>query len=694
MLVMVGRLAWVQVVRAEEIIAREEQWRLQREALVPLRGALRDRNGRPLAVSLPTRNVVASPKDMGEKNFVRVAEGLAPLLGKSAAEIEEIFRAKPDSQFAALAKGIDLETAEKIHALNLPAVVLLPSSERKYPQGATANQIIGYLDYAGAGIYGLEAYYDEQLKGKEGYVRAEMTYDQVPIEETVKSREEAQPGLDLTLTIDAQLHQTFETALARVVKEQEAKRGLAIAMDVKTGEILAMAMAPGANLADRSTWLKPDGSLDDARLTNWAITPLPPGSIFKTITTSIALEERAINLNTTIEDSGSLKIDGWTITNWDRFIPVQPMPMTIAQLLQSSSNVGLIKVGQQIKREAFVNYLRSFGFMDTTGIDFPGEYGANGLEGFDKKLDIDWANMYIGQHLEVTPVQMVTAVSAIANGGYLVQPHLVREMRTPEGEVTWKAPTGPRRQVISTETAKEVQQLMVSVVEKGTGSAAQIAGYTVGGKTGTAQKINAGKEFGLVADFVGFAPASDPRVALLILIDEPKPPGYGGQIAAPLFRELMPHVLRTMGIVPDEVGQKSQATAPAVPPVEQVKVPDVRFLPTAWAEQKLKDAGLVAKLSGEGQIVTVQAPTAGAVLKTGGEVALTLGPTPAQGPMLPDFRGLTLTEATRLAAELGVTLKQAGGSGFVVEQSPAPGAPLGPDRVMTVQLSPTRVTSP
>ncbi len=696
MLIMAGRLAWVQVVRAEEIVAREEQYRLQREALVPLRGALRDRNGRPLAVSLPTRNLVASPKDMEAKNFKRVAEALAPLLGQSAAEIEQKLAERPDSRFAPLAKGLDLKTAEQIQQLNLPGLTLLASSDRKYPQGSTANQLIGYLDYEGAGAYGLEAYYEKELKGQEGFVRAEMTYDQVPIEETVKSRVDSKPGLDLTLTIDAQLHQTFEAALARVVKEQEAKRGLAIAMDVKTGEILAMAMAPGADLSDRQSWLTPDGKLDDARLTNWAITPLPPGSIFKTITTSIALEERAIDLNTTIMDSGSLVIDGWKITNWDQIIPLEPKAMTIAELLQNSSNIGLMQVGQRIDRNAFVNYLRSFGFMETTGLDFPGEYPANGLSGFDEKLDIDWANMYIGQHLEVTPIQMVTAVAAIANDGWLVKPHLVREMRTPEGDVVWKAPTGSLRQPISTQTAKEVQELMVSVVEEGTGSAARVSGYTVGGKTGTAQKITGGKERGLVADFVGFAPAEDPRVALMILIDEPKPPGYGGQIAAPLFSELMPHVLRTMGIAPasEEQAVTTQPAESAVPVAEQVKVPDLRYIPLAWAEQKLKDAGLALKPAGEGPVVIAQSPIPGAVLKVGSEVELTMGAQPADKRQVPDFRGLTLGEATRLAGELDMTLKQAGGSGFVVEQEPLPGGTLGAGDAISVRLSPTRDSSP
>ncbi|MFZ5814388.1 MAG: penicillin-binding transpeptidase domain-containing protein [Bacillota bacterium] len=690
--VLVGRLAWFQVVKADEVVAREEFYRLQQESITPVRGALKDREGRYLAVSIPVRNVIASPYHMEPKNFARVAAELARHLPMKAEEIERLFQGKPKSQFVPIAKGVDLQTAGKIQEKKLPGISVLPATQRTYPQGATANQLIGWLNFEGRGDYGLEHYYDKELRGKEGFVRAELTYGGTPIEGTVKSQLPPEPGLDLTLTIDAYLQQTFEAALDRVIKEQEATRALAIAMDVKTGEILAMAMRPGADLGDRSQWVLPNNKLDESRLFNWAITPLPPGSIFKTITTSIALEERLIDLNTLIEDSGKLVIDGWVVTNWDQFIPVQPKPMTIAELLQNSSNIGLIKVGQRIPNETFVRYLQSFGFMAPTGVDLPGELGSVGLEGFEEKRPVDWANMYIGQHLEVTPLQMVRAVAAIANGGHLVQPHLVKEMRDPEGTLVWKAPTRSLTQVISAQTAQEVRELLVSVVEKGTGRAALVDGYTVGGKTGTAQKYEKGKEKARgLADFIGFAPASDPRVVLMILVDEPKPPGYGGQIAAPLFRELMPHVMRSLAIPPDKPADPAKAGPPQPAPAgAQALVPDVRFLPLAWAEQKLKDAGFAVKAAGDGPVVAEQSVKPGASVKVGSTVELKLAPPPAGKVQVPDLRGLTLSEASRLATELGLTLKQADGSGFVVEQSAPPGTALDPAAVVTVRLSTTR----
>ncbi|MFS8640592.1 MAG: DegT/DnrJ/EryC1/StrS family aminotransferase, partial [Symbiobacteriaceae bacterium] len=567
LLFLIGRLGWFHVMEAEAVLARAEARRLQEASFKPVRGPLLDRNGQPLAISIPQRNVVASPFHMEARNFARVAGSLAPLLGRDAAELEQLLRENPESQYLVLARGVDLETAEEIAALALPGISLEETSQRVYPQGDAASQVIGYLDAEGRGVYGLEAQYDEALRGKPGFIRAELTYDNAPILGTVQSSIPAEDGHTVISTIDVYLQRLFEEALDEVIKREDAKRALAIAMDVHTGEILAMAMRPGADLSDRSSWVKEDGTLDVERLTNWAGTPLPPGSSFKTVTTAIALEEGLIDLTTLIPDSGQIEIDGWTITNWDRVVYVEPRLRTIAQLLQTSSNVGLIQVGQRIPHETFQRYLQAFGFTEPTGLDFPHESAANGLDNWEQKRPVDWANMYIGQHLEVTPVQMVRAAAVFANGGKLVRPHLVKEIRNAEGETVWKAPTEPLRTVISEQTAAEVRELMVSVIEEAY-TQARVPGYTAGGKTGTAQKYEGGveKERGL-GDFLGFAPATEPRVAMFILIDEPRPPGYGGTVAAPLFARLMPQVLRVLGVPPDRPEEVEAAGRRAGVPV-------------------------------------------------------------------------------------------------------------------------------
>lgn len=701
LLLMIGRLGWFQATQAEEVLAREEARRLQEASLRPVRGPLLDRNGRPLAVSIPQRNVVASPFHMEARNFARVAASLAPLLGQDAAELEQLLHENQDSQYLVLARNVDLATADQIAALVLPGISLQETSQRVYPQGDAANQIIGYLNSEGEGAYGLEAQYEEALRGRDGFVRAELTYDNAPILGTVRSSMPAEDGLTVVSTIDIYLQRAFEEALDEVIEREDARRAMAVALDVHTGEILALAMRPGADLGDRSSWVKEDGTLDVERLTNWAVMPLPPGSSFKTVTTAIALEEGLLDLSTLIPDSGQIEIDGWTIWNWDRVVHVEPQMRTIGQLLQTSSNVGLIHVGQRIPHETFQRYLQAFGFTEPTGLDFPHESAANGLTGWEEKRPVDWANMYIGQHLEVTPLQMVRAGAVFANGGKLVRPHLVREIQNAAGETVWKAPTEPLRTVISEQTAAEMRQLMVDIIEEAY-TQARVPGYTAGGKTGTAQKYEGGreKERGL-GDFLGFAPASDPRVAMFILIDEPKPPGYGGTIAAPLFAKLMPEVLRALGVPPDnpatapETGADPAEGASGEEDEEPVRVvlPDARFLPVDWAVQRLSDAGLQPRPSGEGAVVVAQSPAPGAEAEPGSEVELVLGPLGADTVALPDFSGLTLADAGRLSAELGLLLKQGGGAGFVVEQSPAPGTAVPPGSVVTVRLSTVRLST-
>jgi membrane peptidoglycan carboxypeptidase len=444
-----------------------------------------------------------------------------------------------------------------------------------------------------------------------------------------------------------------------------------------------MAMRPGADPGDRKTWGDP---VNFDLLNPWVVTPLPPGSIFKTITTSGALEEHKITLTTPFIDKGYLKLNGCTITNWDGYVTPDPAPQAIDKLLQRSSNVGLVQVGMAEGHDNFVKYLQGFGMLEKTGIDLPYEDGPTLGEPFEKKGDCDWANMYIGQHLEYTPLQMITAVAAIANGGTLLQPHLVREMRDPDGKVVWTAPVVQKRQVISSETAKEVRDLMVSVIEKAYPQA-KPKGYTAGGKTGTAQKIANGHiaDRG-VANFIGFAPAENPQVVMMITIDEPKPPGYGGVISAPVFGELMPQVLRSLGIAPNSSAAVGTEIAPK--PATQGIVPDVVWMPRAWAEARLAEAGFTPRAKGDGLYVQAQSKQPGSTEKAGAIVEMTLTGAPTNDTVhVPDFTGYSLTEANRLATEVGLTLTSSG-TGFVVDQQPKKGQVVPARSTLSVRLAP------
>jgi cell division protein FtsI/penicillin-binding protein 2 len=689
LLIVCGRLTWIQVVKAQEITAKSEAMRVQTKTINTLRGKIMDRNLKTMAQSIPYYVLRANHLQITtEKDENRVADELAPILGKTRDQILKLLHDNPSNGYIKVQDQVTLAQKQQIDNVKpaLPGLWFEDYSTRIYPGRAMANQVLGYMNPDGAGGDGLEKFYNEYLSGKPGYVRAEFTIGNTPMENTIKDQVDPVPGQDLVLTIDMGLQKLVEDKLDAVVKEQDAKRALGIVMDIHTGEILVMAMRPGADPADRKTWGDP---VDWGRIKNWAAgESMSPGSIFKQVTTSAALEEHAITLTTPFIDKGYLPLNGCTITNWDGYTDPNPTPVTIDVLLQHSSNVGLTQVGQRVGHDNFVKYLKAFGFMETTGIDLPYEEGAKGLENFDKKGECDWANMSIGQHLEVTPIQMITAAAAVANGGNLVQPHLVRERRDPDGKVVWTAPTSYKRQVISPETAKEMRDLMVSVIEKGTAGAAMMKEYTTGGKTGTAQKFENGKmKDRMLADFVGFAPASNPQYEMLLMVDEPKGQGFGGMIAAPAYGELMPQVLHALGVPPDKKGGSGPEKAPA-PAVSGV-VPDVTWMPTAWALSRLSDAGFVPRTKGDGNYVSAQSIKAGTSTKPGSIVEVTTVKVPDNSDPVhvPDFTGLSLTQANRLATEIGLTL-QATGSGFVAGQTPAKGTTAPARSTLSVRLAP------
>ncbi|HLN62390.1 MAG TPA: penicillin-binding transpeptidase domain-containing protein [Symbiobacteriaceae bacterium] len=680
-----SRLVWIQVVKADEIAGRTEETRVRKQDLIPVRGAILDRNLMHLAVSVPTYTVVAAPRDMKPDEEQKAAETIGNLLGLKPADLIAKMGEAPLSAYVPLKDKLNLEQKHAIEKANLLGIAMVQDSQRTYPNKSLANKIIGYMA-DGVGAAGLESRYEEVLAGQKGYVRAEFTYGNTPIESTIKEKKDPVPGQDLVLSIDMSLQRAAEAKLDQVIKEQDAKRAAILVMDIHTGELLVWAERPGADPGDRSTWGNP---VDYGRIEPWTVRPLPPGSIFKTITTSAALEERAITLGTTFIDTGELRLRGCRIGNWDGYVTPNPAPMTIAQLLQRSSNVGLIQVGQRVGHDNFIKYLKGFGFLEKTGIDLPYEEAANTGGPFEEKIDCDWAGMFIGQHLEVTPLQMITAVSAIANGGKLLQPHVVREIRE-DGKVVWTAPVVARRQVITEQTAKEVRDLMVSVIRDGTANLAAPKGYIAGGKTGTAQKYDHGVELERhIADFIGFAPAGNPQVVMMVVVDEPKGQGFGGMIAAPVFGELMPQVMRAIGIAPNSDAAKGAEQAPPV--TVQGIVPDVQWLPSAWAEARLAEAGFTPRLKGTGNKVATQSIQPGSPAKAGTVVELTLVQEAATSETVkvPDFTGLSLAEANRLATELGLTLKT-GGSGFVVDQEPKKGTAVPARSTLSVRLAPRR----
>jgi cell division protein FtsI/penicillin-binding protein 2 len=672
-----GRLLYLQIQEREAILERAAAIRQQSRQLLPNRGAILDRHGRVLANSVWLQSVVANPAQIADKPAV--AAELGPILGMKPEQILGILLDPPSPGFAWIKRRIGPEQAQAVDRRALPGIATIPEPVRQYPQGPLAAQVVGFVGADGNGLEGLELYYEQELRGHPGRITAEFTLGEVPIHGTVTRLQPSQEGKTLVLTLDAALQKTVEQHLDQVLKKEKAKRVLVLAMEVETGDILVMAMRPGFDLNNLR-------DVSPEQMRNWAVTDLlQPGSIFKPLTVAAALEERAITLTDTFTDEGTILMPGGVpIRNWDGGVP-HSAPVTVKELLGQSSNVGLIKIGRRIGNERFVNYLEAFGLLRPSRIDFPGEPEPYLGENWAEKREIDWANMFIGQHLGYTPVQMLQAMAALANGGTLVQPRLVSELRSADGAVVEvRAPA--RRQVLSAHTAAEIRELMIYNVEKGTGGLAITPGFRVGGKTGTAEKFERGIRLErFTAGFVGFAPAEAPRVAVLVLVDEPEGKGFGGLVAAPVFSALLPEIMSALAINPDPARLPKEPPRPKA--VTPDPVPSLLWLPVTKALEKAFLAGYTPKLKGEGALVTAQGLKPGTVGKPGAVLELTADPTPrAEGLRVPSLLGMPLSEAGDVLHTLNLVLK-AEGTGFVVAQDPKPGSLLPPRGTVRVQLS-------
>lgn len=674
-----GRLIYVQAFHRDFILSMASDMRQQDRDLYPNRGAILDRHGRILASSVWLESVVANPRQIEDKPAA--AAQVAAILGMKPEQVLGILNDPPSPGFAWLMRRVTLEQARQIDSLGIEGIGTLPEPVRQYPQGDIAAQVIGFVGADGDGLEGLELYYEEELRGLPGEITAEFTLSEVPIYGTVTHLVPSQEGKTLVLGLDAALQKTVERYLDEVVQKQKANRALVLVMDVHTGDLLVMAMRPGFDLNDRD-----EATRDQMR--NWAVTDaLSPGSIFKPVTVAAALEEKAITMDELFVDEGVILMPGGvTMRNWDGGVPHRD-PVTVRELLQQSSNVGMIKIGRKLGNERFTQYLEAFGFLRTTRVDFPGESEPYLGESWEEKREIDWANMFIGQHFSFTPLQMVRAIAAIANGGQLVEPRLVQEVRSSDGTQTViRQPV--RRQILSPQTAAEVRELMVGAVEKGTGGLALTPGFRVGGKTGTAEKFVNGKKIDrYTAGFVGFAPAEDPKVAVLVMVDEPEGQGFGGLVAAPVFSALAPEIMSALSINPDPERLPKEPPKPSAE-ARPDPVPNLLWLPVSKALEKAFLAGYTPRLKGEGSLVTRQSLNPGTVGKVGAELELTAEPAARDQPdhRVPSLQGMSLAEAGDVLHSLNLVLS-AEGSGFVVEQDPAPGTPVPSRGTVRVKLT-------
>jgi cell division protein FtsI (penicillin-binding protein 3) len=530
-----GRLAVLATRDRATLVRMGLDQRLRTVSLSAERGEIVDRNRDALAVSVQGRDVYVDPRFVSDP--AAEARRLASALGTSAAPLERELRT--EGSFVYVARELSLKRARAINAMHLPGVGLLPSTRRFYPGGSVASQVLGFVGTDGSGLSGLETEYDRTLSGVPGERTTEVGQDGTPILTGLTSVHPPQPGADLVTTIDRDLQYFAQSQLEQAVKANHARGGAIVVMDPRTGDVLAMANYP---------WFDPNrfASFGEARYRNRVVTDsFEPGSVNKVITATAAVQEHAFALDHRFTVPDHLGVDGYTIHDSH---PHPAERMTLADIIAQSSNVGAVKVADILGARTLSAYLTRFGFGRPTGLGFPGESG-----GIVPALS-DWsraslATIAYGQGVAATPLQMASVYATIASGGISVTPRLVEGTVDASGGFH-AAPASARKRVISESTARTVSEMLAYVVQKGTGIAAQIPGYQVAGKTGTALKPDprtGGYSQNYVASFIGFLPASQPKVVVAAIIDEPTTV-YGGVAAAPLFQRVARYSIQRLGI--------------------------------------------------------------------------------------------------------------------------------------------------
>ncbi len=617
-LAVAGQMGWIVVSNPESLRSQVRAQARSAVELPAMRGAILDRDGRGLAINTARYTLALDPTVEG---FAEQAdsffEDLAALTGEAAAQYRRAVRSRHSPQYAKLDDGLTPQQAEQVRAWDVPGVILTAEFGRRYNYGTTAAHLVGHVGGNGQGLAGLELAYNEALRGTPGrrIVRRDRSGRiQAFVGGTVVPPKR---GDDLVLTIDLARQAALEDELRRGVAQSGAEWGTAVAMNPHTGALLALANVPAYN-PNRP------GAAPDAARRNRAITDrFEPGSTFKLVGAVAALEQGLVGLGDSVETG-----DGWAVFHGHTMEDVHAYgTLSFGGVLAHSSNVGMAKTVDRLAPGVFYQYARNMGFRQPTWVDLPGE-----VSGVLKRPPA-WSattqtSMAIGYEVAVTPLQLLVAYSALANGGHIVKPYVVAEQQTMTGRTRWRNEPEVIRRAFQERTADTLRSAFERVVEEGTGTNAQIEGLPVAGKTGTALAVTDGQYASdkARASFVGFFPTEDPEVALLVVLGSPDGERYGGEVAAPVFRRVarrwagtFPAVVERMTRTASAEGAPREAApavrASALPADAPADMPDLRGLSTRQAMAWLRARGVSARLQGHGTVVR-QTPAPGAPLPT------------------------------------------------------------------------------
>ena len=568
LIALVFRVAWIQIVDAEELSQKAIDQQTKDTPIEAKRGTIYDRNGKELATSTTCYTLWARPSQIKLKDGQERPDSEIKVFAQEIADIidgdaSDVYADLTKNQaLVRVAKYLEKNTADKLRALQITGIELSEDNKRYYPLGNFASQVLGSVNDDNMGRTGIELQYDQYLSGVSG--RWVKNTDLLG-NELVKGAEEyheAQDGLNVIMTLDEAIQYYVEKALEKGMEKTKAKRIMCLVMDPKTGDILASATTPGFDpneaaqplAKDKKKYEKMSAEEKNKYLFSLWRNPLvsdtyEPGSTFKLITSSSAIEEKVINDNTTFNCSGSFSVAGVRLHCWTSGAHGT---QTIRQAIGNSCNPALAKVASLLGKTRFYKYLDLYGITDKTGVDYPGEAGAI-VQSLENVGPVELATIGYGQGISVTPIQLLTAVNAIGNDGVLLQPRYVKALTDSEGKIVESYEPVVVRKVISAATAKKMRSIMQYVVDEGGGGNARIAGYRVGGKTGTANKINAGTgKYGknYYSSFIGMAPMDDPQISILVVVDSPKGSYYGSMVAAPIAKDILTDALRYLNVTP------------------------------------------------------------------------------------------------------------------------------------------------
>jgi cell division protein FtsI (penicillin-binding protein 3) len=629
LLVVGARFYDLQVRRHDYFVNKAERQYQRRVKLVPRRGAILDRQGHELAISVDSESIYAIPTRFKGRSHI---DRLAAILGMNPRMLRN--KLSNSRSFVWIKRQVPPKQVAAVKRLNLAGLGFIHESKRYYPQKQLAANLVGFVGTDNEGLEGIERYYEKWIKGDKRLVDVEDVGAEAAVRTSLNRKVPAQ-GYDLILTLDKTIQYIAQQEVARACKEFKARQGVVVVMDPQSGELLAMANEPGYNPNSFNKY-GPD------RWRNRAITDCyEPGSVLKVFVAAAALERGLFSPKDNLWcEQGAIEVAGHTIRDTGSY-----GNLSFSQVLEHSSNVGAVKIGLALGRKQLYNCLHNFGFGAPTGIDLPGEVG--GIlrsPGSWSRLSI--GSISIGQEISATPLQLANAICAIANGGVLLKPRVIKQIS--DGQAQRPVKEYKRqvlRRVLSKKTCKAMTSILVNVVERGTGKAAALAQYKVAGKTGSAQKIDPAtrgySKDKWVAWFMGFVPADRPRLAMVVMLDEPQRGEWASEVAAPVFARIAQPVLKYLGVSPDRAKSNlrvaSRGTARKISARHSAKqgskkstgrlvvLPDLKGKSMRRVVDELTTRGLLAELEGSGKAVA-QYPEAGARLPAGSICRVSFAP--------------------------------------------------------------------